>query len=489
MSVNIKHAAQAATLGNIKKLDGKTKKPASVRVPEYLSKSGSIFNAPETDQITKTQNTENKKTNPSIFNNTNNLNFITSNNNKNQKTQKSDFKYSGTNGLTSCLDENVSESISAEGFTMSNAMSKVSQATSKMGSLRSDVGKMQNSGNIVKGYGEKSLKLQKQLDKADDKFIEKNEKQKKQLEQLQKQQQALITEMDHNRQDLDALTRQLENELASDNPDQSSIATCRAAIAGKQSMITVGGNRIYIVSRSSQNLVNQMNQYAKNYRIDALNTQKEQEAQKSAAQKVIEVSTTVGVVAQGVDVLGGIMQTVAKIFDATGYGAAIGAVLETVGTTVQAVGKWGKCASDTVNTVAYASEGQIGLALCSAASAVATGASAMEASKFASKEISALNKAGSTSEKSAKAVSEAATKALAEDTKSADILKATKDVGKGVEQIGQQVASYEQSGSTQTGAAGTTKPKTAAQLAKEEQARQNAQLALNRYGRNQYSFA
>lgn len=160
---------------------------------------------------------------------------------------------------------------------------------------------------------------------------------------------------------------QIESKTAATNAIKVTIGKGNVKLKKLQS---TSNRSTRVLARTAKRFSSVQNQNVKNI-----------QANQQESNKVLDI-------ANKADEIAGYTVTAGQITEWVGRGmqlypptAAAGRVVETVGTTVQTVGNYGKCAANLTKTAVYAAQGNIAGALTSAGAAVMSGASAIQGTK------------------------------------------------------------------------------------------------------------
>lgn len=201
---------------------------------------------------------------------------------------------------------------------------------------------------------------------------------------------------------------QIESKSAATNAIKVTIGKSNVKLKKLQ---TTSNKSTRVLARTAKRFSSVQNQNIKNV-----------QANQQESNKVLDI-------ANKADEIAGYTVTAGQITEWVGRGlqlypptAAAGRVVETVGTTVQTVGNYGKCAANLTKTAVYAAQGNIAGALTSAGAAVMSGASAIQGTKELQQTFKGAAKAAENGAK-------AGTEALKEGTKEVG-KEAGKEVGK-----------------------------------------------------------
>lgn len=359
--------------------------------PAYLSKFGSIFNAPGVKQPAQPQFTE--RANIAELN---------------AKQSLKDLEDKKPSKEKSSVEEKFGDINS-----VSDGKKAVSEGNSIKGTTQKLTKQTQGDTKIVQQFSTGAQKLEKQIVKDDKKFAstfktEQNElkKNNQKLDKLNKEQENIQKEVNNAQHELDSL-------LASNSFSGSSgaggvsnksgrISELQHFIGAKVGLMQNNGKVVYSLQRNQTRTLGRLNRTNAQYiKINNMN-RKNMQAEEVKTNKVIDVANKVeqySVMAQSAGqainiagmalvALGG---ATSSFFGAGGALIAIGKVMQKVGKVVELVGQYGQTAAGLTKTGAYAAEGNIMGAMASAASAMQSGAAAVAGTKNIKTEFQAIN--------------------------------------------------------------------------------------------------
>ncbi len=361
---------------------------ASANKPEYLTMTGSIFNAPGAKSTSPT-------TTASSLNDLNTRRSLDDLNNTSGTPRTT-----GTTGSSSGSDNITDIDNAADGRA---AAADAQAQGDEVESLTQDT---QRDKITVDTYNSNAQKLDKQLRKDDKKFQTQLKKQEAELKKDNDKLQKLVEETEEVQTEIEAAQNELDSLLGSSsfsingnssggqqgNPNASKINALQALIGSKTSLVQSNGKQIYTLQRSSSRTIKQMQKTSNSYvKVNQKNTKAIQANQSDTnkvaelATKIEQISAIVSQTGQLVNVAGeGLIALGSAMSGLFGAGAALiatGNVMKKVGTVVEMVGNYGQAAANITKTAAYAADGNLMGALASAASAVQTGTAAVKSTK------------------------------------------------------------------------------------------------------------
>ncbi|MBR5556122.1 hypothetical protein IKU74_08950 [bacterium] len=231
-------------------------------------------------------------------------------------------------------------------------------------------------------------------------------------------------------------TQEHQEAQQAEDPNAARIADLQAQIGEKTAAMEVKGQRIGKLQTTTNKQIKTMHKVTTRYMAGINRTQKNLETNQSTTQKILKVANTVDEISTTVQKVGQTLDYTGKALVALGsstswcFGAgtaliAAGTFMQKAGAVAQVAGQYGSLAANVTKTACYAAEGNITGALTSAASAVASGTSAIKGTKEMGQTFDKISdKADEATQKLAanvvakEAAKEAAEEATTEATKS-----------------------------------------------------------------------
>ena len=359
------------------------RKTRPTQSPAYLTKFGSIFNAPGVHQPAPTQGS-----NIAELNTRHSLKDLEDDKKQpKENSSKENGKFEGIDSVSG------GKAAVAEG----NSIKSTTQKYTKQA---------ENDAKVVKQFDSGAQKLEKQIIKDDKQFAARFKADQKEFKKDNDKLVKLVKEQEETQKQVDNAQHELDGLLASNSFSASNgvsgssdksgrISELQQFIGAKVGLMQNNGKVVYSLQRNQTRTLRRLNKTNAQYiKINNIN-QKNMKTEQTQTNKVIEVANKVeqysamaqtagqainlagvGLVALGQGLVG-------SLFGA-GAGAAlitIGTVMKNVGKVVELVGQYGQCAANITKTAAYAAEGNIMGAMMSAASAMQSGAAAVAGTK------------------------------------------------------------------------------------------------------------
>ena len=415
-------------------------KTAAAQTPVYLTKEGSIFNAPNAKSTTKTGD------GASITD----LNTQKSISELNKSATNSTQETSESSGTSSA--ESIAKIDNAsDGKAAANSMETESDNVKQ---LTSDT---QKDKTTVDKFSSDAAKLDKQISKDDKKYEKQLQKQEKQLKADNKKLEKVIKENEEAQKEIEEAQNELDSLLASNSftvgqngestgnsQNSERIQELATIISSKSQVTQANGRVIYSLQRSSSRTLKQMGVTNKAYIKTQNANQKTIEENQSTTDKVIQVAGTIeqisSLVSQGGQALGyagkGLVALGQAAFISGPAAAAListGTIMQKIGKVAEMVGNYGQAAANVTKTAAYAADGNLAGALQSAAAAIQTGAAAGKATKDLKTDFASIDDAANKATEKA-----AANQAAAQQVKAAqeaEIQKVADKKGVGVDDL------------------------------------------------------
>ena len=349
----------------------------------YLSKNGSIFNAPGA----KTTNSAPTTTQKADIRDLNTKQSLEELNKK-----PVDAVSSPANKESKAKDENTEEpsidgikSATSNTRGLTNDVKADAKTASQLGSSGAKLDKEIKTGN--KSYTAKVKQQQNELKKENErltKIIEKTE-----------ETQTLVTNAQN---ELDSLTA--GGTVTASN--KARVSELQTFIGAKVGLLQQNGKTIYSLQRSQSRVLARMNRMNARYvKVQRSNTKAIQNQQNQTnkvaetASKIEEISAMTQAGGQALALLGEALIAAGSIGGWFGSGlVAVGMVMKKVGTVAELVGQYGQAAAGVTKTAAYAAEGNLMGAMMSAASAIQSGMAAAKSTANIGKTFDAINEQG-----------------------------------------------------------------------------------------------
>ena len=369
---------------------------AAARKPDYMTMTGSIFNAPNARTTT----------NPTTLSDLNTAKTLTELHTRATTNPNPDNSTDGGDG-TSSIDNITSIDNAADGRA---AAAAAEQSSDEVSSLTAET---ENNTLTVNSFSTNAQKLDKQIAKDEKTFTTRLKKEEKALEKDNKTLEKLVRESEETQTEVENAQNELDSLMSTNaftinddgtqtNPNQDRINELSSFLNTKINLLQSNGQQIYSLQRSSSRTITKMqktnNQFIK---VQQTNT-KQIEANQSTTSKVIEVadkvdqiSALVAMTGQAVNYAGvGLVALGSSMTWAAGAGAALiaaGNVMQKVGKVTEMVGNYGQAAANVTKTAAYAADGNLAGALQSAAAAIQTGVAAGKSTKNLGKTFDQIN--------------------------------------------------------------------------------------------------
>lgn len=367
-------------------LQQKASKVATSQKPDYMTMTGSIFNAPNAKSSSSTSTLNELNTSKSIED----LNQTSS---------------SSTNSNSIEDIKNIDN--------VADGKAAAAEAEKSADQVKSLTSETEADAETVNNFSSNAKKLDKQIAKDEKSFTQKLKQQQKEIEKDNKTLEKLVKESEETQTEIENAQNELDSLMATNsfsingdgtqsNSNQDRINELQKFLGTKINLLQANGQQIYSLQRSSSRTIKQMertnNQFVK---IQQTNT-KQIEANQSTTDKIIkvadkieQVSALVSQTGQAVNYAGLTLVALGSSMSfLAGAGSALiatGKVMQKVGKVTEMVGNYGQSAANITKTAAYAADGNLAGALTSAAAAVQTGYSAGKATKELDKTFSQIN--------------------------------------------------------------------------------------------------
>ena len=368
------------------------KKSTAAAKPEYMQMTGSIFNAPGVNSKTKTEGTItdlNTKKSISDLNNANNTQITASSN-------------------SSTTPENIENIDNA-----SDGKAAAASAEASANNVRSLTADTEKDATTVDKFNRDSIKLNEEITQDNKKFEKNLKTQEKELKETNNKLQKVVKESEQAQKEIEDAQNELESLLGSNtfsingqngSANNDRIKELQTIIGTKTQIVQQNGQVIYTLQRSSTRTLKQMNQTNKAYvRTQNIN-QRSIEENRSEADKVIKVASTIEQVSALVSQVGqalnyagqGLVALASASWISPPVSAALiatGNIMQKIGKVTDMVGQYGQAAANVTKTAAYAADGNLAGALQSAAAAIQTGVSAGKSTANLKNDFASIDKA------------------------------------------------------------------------------------------------
>lgn len=361
------------------------KKKGSVQVRKnpqlvYLSKNGSIFNAPGVKPANNPTNS------------------------------RPDIRDLNTNESLKDLDEqkpdnNPAAQSDSEGEDPSSGDVTLSGVRSSTSDTKTLTTRVNTGAKTVKQLGTSGAKLQKEIKAGDKAYVATIKQQQAELDK----ENARLTKVIQQTEETQTLVANAQNELDSLTSGGTITASNRARagelqtyIGAKVGLLQQNGRTIYSLQRVQSRVLTRMNRMNARYiRVQHTNTKaienqqnKTNEVAETAA-KAEQISAMTQTGGQALALLGEALIAAGSIGGGFGAGlVSVGMVMKKVGTVAEMVGQYGQAAAGLTKTAAYAADGELCAAMMSAASAVQSGMAAAKSTATIGKTFDAINEQG-----------------------------------------------------------------------------------------------
>lgn len=403
---NVYSQAKSSAIAAIKSnLVAKGIKKAQAEKPGYLKMTGSIFNAPESNNnYTLTQ----LNTSKSLIE----LTPIT-------PTIKTTPKLEGD------IPDDEEEGKSSA--------TKISAQTS---SLKAQISSVESRNNTVRNINSNALRLDQEIEQSEKTFqqklkYEQNElkRDNQKLDKLNKETNETLKEVDDAQHELDTLLAtnsfSIGGNQSYSNNNQNKINELQTFIGSKIGVMQANGKQIYSLQRNQSRTLTKMRRNNTQFIKTHNQNSKAMETQKNQTNKVIDIATTAEGISQMVQTGGTVLKTIGQAMIAAGSSGSIltawmipvGQIMEKVGTVAETIGQYGQTAANIVKTAAYAAEGNLAGAMQSAAAAVQSGAAAVQSTQNIKSEFGKIDAQAkdATNKLAAKTAAKDAVKGMSEE--------------------------------------------------------------------------
>lgn len=349
----------------------------------YLSKNGSIFNAPGVKSADGSQ-TATQRANIGDLNTKQSLEEL------NKKPVNAVSSPASNN--SKAKDENTEEP----------SISDVKSATSNTKDLTRDV---KADAKTASQIGASGARLDKEIKTGDKAYSAKVKQEQAEL----KKENDRLTRVIKQTEETQTLVTNAQNELESltaggtvTASNKARVSELQTYIGAKVGLLQQNGKTIYSLQRSQSRVLARMNRMNARYvNIQHANT-KAIENQQNQTNKVAETATKIEEISAMTQTGGQALAMLGEALIAAGsagggFGAAlvsVGMVMKKVGTVAELVGQYGQAAAGLTKTAAYAAEGNLMGAMMSAASAVQSGMTAAKSTATIGDTFKSINEQG-----------------------------------------------------------------------------------------------
>ena len=349
----------------------------------YLSKNGSIFNAPGAKPTNSAQTTTSKAD-------------IRDLNTKQSLEELNKKPISATtlpaNNGSEAKDENLEEP----------TIGGIKSATSQTKGLTRDV---KADAKTVTSLGASGARLDKEIKSGNKAYTAKVKQQQNEL----KKENDRLTRVIKQTEETQTLVTNAQNELDSltaggtvTASNKARVSELQTYIGAKVGLLQQNGKAIYSLQRSQSRVLARMNRMNARYVQVQHSQTKAIDNQQNQTNKVAETAMKIEEISAATQTGGQVLSLLGEAMIATGsvggwFGAALvstGMVFKKVGTVAEMVGQYGQAAAGLTKTAAYAAEGNLMGAMMSAASAVQSGMAAAKSTATIGKSFDAINKQG-----------------------------------------------------------------------------------------------
>ena len=347
----------------------------------YLSKNGSIFNAPGAKPTNSAQTTTPRADIRDL----------------NTKQSLDELNKKPVNAVSSPANNN-----SKDENTEEPTISGIKSATSETRGLTRDV---KADAKTASQLGASGAKLDKEIKTGNKAYSAKVKQQQNEL----KKENERLTKIIEKTEETQTLVTNAQNELDSltaggtvTAANRSRVSELQTYIGAKVGLLQQNGKAIYSLQRSQSRVLARMNRMNARYvKVQRSNTKAIQNQQNQTnkvaetASKIEEISAMTQAGGQALALLGEALIAAGSIGGWFGSGlVAVGMVMKKVGTVAELVGQYGQAAAGVTKTAAYAAEGNLMGAMMSAASAAQSGMAAAKSTANIGKTFDAINEQG-----------------------------------------------------------------------------------------------
>lgn len=354
------------------------------QVPSYLSKTGSIFNAPGVAQSNNISPTP-ERVNIAELNQRQSLKDLEEN-----KKPKSNGDSSGAGKF--------------EGIhNVAGGKAAVAEGKSIQGNVKTYTRQTENDIKTIKQSDSGAQKLEEKIVKEDKAFAarfktdqQEFKKDNDKLLKLVKEQEEIQKQVDNAQHEIETLTTSTGN-----SNKQGRISELQTFIGAKVGLMQNNGKIVYSLQRSQSRTLKRLNKSQRQYIQINNKNQKNMKAEEAKTNKIINIATKIEQYSamaqsagQAINLAGIALVALGSATSWCGVGGAlvaIGTVMQKVGKVVELVGQYGQCAAGLTKSAAYAAEGNIMGAMMSAAAAMQTGAAAVSGTKGLKGEFGRIN--------------------------------------------------------------------------------------------------
>lgn len=355
-------------------------KGGTKKVPEYLTRTGSIFKAPGANPADNLTDTNTKYTLQDLQR-TNQPAAVNKKPKDNKDEKEPDVSISGGKAALSEAQGNQSK---AEGLTKT----------------------VQKGNKTVTRFAANAEKNAAEVEKNDKAFVAQYRQQQDAIKRDNARITKLIKENEEQEREIDDLQRELD-EINSSSDDVKGGKAGRAGeikglLGTKVGLLQRNGKAIYSLQRSQSRSFSKMNRVQAKYLKTQQKNAKQISAQQNETSDVLKVAQTAEEISslvqsggQAVGLLGKLLVAVGSATSGFfGIGAALvtfGTFLQKAGAVIELVGQYGQAAAQITKTAAYAAEGNLMGAAMSVGSAISSATAAVKGTKGLSKSFDQIN--------------------------------------------------------------------------------------------------
>lgn len=283
---------------------------------------------------------------------------------------------------------------------------KMNESSAEMKSLDSKMKSDEKTMNKTMQKGQKEIRSNQKKMEKESARIQKEAKQMESINAEIEQLSSKANEEGTSASEKQDIQGQIESKTAATNAIKVTIGKSNVTLKKLQ---TTSNRSTRVLARTAKRFSSVQAQNVKNI-----------QANQQESNKVLDIANKADEIAGYTITAGQITEWVGRGMQLYPPTAAAGRVVETVGTTVQTVGNYGKCAANLTKTAVYAAQGNIAGALTSAGAAVMSGASAIQGTKELQQTFKgAANAAEKTAQTGTEAVTKGAEGATQGGTKAA----------------------------------------------------------------------
>lgn len=384
-------------------------KTTSSSTPTYMTKNGSVFDAPGVKGLYgSSSSAATKSLNSSVM--------ISSNNNSTQSGA------AVTTGESSSLTS--AESL-ANSKNASEGRAAAKEAQNQQVEVRSGTSQSEQNTSKTNDISSNSQEVAKQIKKDDQSFKSQNNKSQSSLKRTNQQINTISAGIQAEQAELNGLNKELESLLNADktgigsnsafslnlagteqsgsvdngNSDLAKIQDLQTRIGEKSNTIKIYNQQVTVLTKQSTASLRSMDRINTTYVKNTQKSQKAAEANQNEvsgfmkfANKFNEISTTVTNIGTAVKYAGMAFIAMGGIPIIGAALAAAGNVMKPIGEATETIGNYGQAAANTLMAAGNIAEGNLAGALTNIATAVQTGAAAVKSTKQLSSDFKEMSK-------------------------------------------------------------------------------------------------